>query len=115
MTHTPTPWTINKEANRGRSIDGGKHAEIATCWLCVGSTGKEMEANAARIVACVNACDGISNEALDAGVIAELVQALKIARGYVKDTSNGLDISEYTEMAKEDLAEIDAAIAKATP
>src|SRR5690606_13994870 len=33
--------------------------------------------NAQRIVACVNACEGIPTEALEAGVVRELVEALE--------------------------------------
>jgi len=32
--------------------------------------------NAQRIVACVNACDGIPTEALEAGVVREMVEAI---------------------------------------
>ena len=35
----------------------------------------EQEANAKRIVACVNACAGITNEALEAGIIEEALVA----------------------------------------
>jgi hypothetical protein len=48
-----------------------------TTWSAPGITIEEAEINAARIVACVNACSGIPNEALEAGVIEELAEAGK--------------------------------------
>lgn len=40
-----------------------------------GSTLAEQEANARRVAACENACEGISTEALEAGVVADLLTA----------------------------------------
>lgn len=49
---------------------------------------REAEANARRIVACVNACEGLSTEALEQGVVGELLAALKEAE---TDLCNELD------------------------
>ena len=40
----------------------------------------EAMANADRIAACVNALDGISNEALSSGVVGEMVELVKVIR-----------------------------------
>jgi len=45
----------------------------------------EAEANARRIVACVNACEGIPTEALEAGVVRELVEALERCKEILDD------------------------------
>ena len=49
-------------------FDGTIRAEDGA-WVCSISS----EANARRIVACVNACRGITNEALEAGVIEDTI------------------------------------------
>lgn len=60
---------------------------VAVTWMVCPSTPKtaagyqsrqdEDRANADRIVAAWNACDGISTEALDGGVVRELLDALQ--------------------------------------
>jgi len=45
----------------------------------------EDRANADRIVAAWNACDGISTEALEGGAVRELLKALRIAEDSVGD------------------------------
>ncbi len=71
-SHTPEPWFIFRN---GHCI-GGPHeqgpqdqsaqetAGIATCGVRR-RTDEEIEANARRIVACVNACAGIPTEDLE--------------------------------------------------
>lgn len=78
MTHTATPWVIHGRSGISQPIVIGL-AETGPRWTLVKvmqpqAPTKEANANAARIVACVNACDGVSNAALDAGVIASLVK-----------------------------------------
>lgn len=69
MNHTKEPW----EARRDPSYYGIV-SEIYAGDKFILSTGgvhspSELEANTKRIVACVNACSGITNEALEAGVV----------------------------------------------
>ena len=69
--HTPEPWATNgtrieSEHSHGWANDG---------WIIAGLEGPDAEANARRIVACVNVCAGIPTEVLEHGDIAK---ALKI-------------------------------------
>ncbi len=92
VTHTLTPWFIEKPPFTSQSkhihISGHRASNAALAKLVSGKP--ESEANAARIVACVNACAGISNEALADGIAATrpnadgLVEALADARQALK-------------------------------
>ena len=64
--HTPEPWRItthlcSRDTHIVRRIDGEKHA------VCIIRTNNadEAEANAARIIACVNACAGMDDPAAE--------------------------------------------------
>ena len=58
--HTPGPWAVNfTKFSEVRAENG---AVIARCVKLTSLTN--LEANARRIVACVNACEGISTEHL---------------------------------------------------
>jgi len=71
---TPEPWQRSGDFLIGPSPEG---LVIAQFYL---SYDTPMRQNIERAVACVNACAGIATEALEAGVIAEMVAALtKIA------------------------------------
>lgn len=59
--HTPEPWATNgtrieSEHSHGWANDG---------WIIAGLEGPDAEANARRIVACVNVCAGITTEQLE--------------------------------------------------
>jgi len=65
MTHTPEPWrTIKDHKGADYGVQMGAAGGFAL------HRDANAEANAHRIVACVNACAGISNENLEA--IAEI-------------------------------------------
>jgi hypothetical protein len=70
--HTPEPWYVQPSDYPGglliKPIPG---QVIAQC-----DQVPEMETNARRICAAVNACKGISTEALEGGIIADLQQVL---------------------------------------
>jgi len=69
MKHTKEPWGVGRPSPNGQQVIGnGKGMMIAIANPT--STQGEVNANAERIVACVNACEGITNEALEAGVVA---------------------------------------------
>lgn len=94
--HTPGPWRISQD--QPHVIDSDKLKGIAGCCAhLLYSEPKHPEdlANAERIVACVNACEGIENPA----------KFISIARSVV---------SQNNEM-KADLAELLAAIGKLKP
>jgi hypothetical protein len=58
MSHTKEPWIFELPDADHEGIIIGRHGgEVVD--------GEFSEANARRIVACVNACEGISNDALD--------------------------------------------------
>lgn len=90
--HTPAPWTlesIDSECLQDICL-GYERPELGSPVLLAtafGSDGSpdipllEAEANAARIVACVNACEraGLSNADLDGDEILRLQQALRQA------------------------------------
>ena len=60
--HTPEPWWVTPS---GIVLAHDSNAEpIATCDPS-GATAAELKANARRIVACVNACEGLTTEALE--------------------------------------------------
>ena len=65
MTHTPTPWKFrvytSPWGHRTLNVISEEETVIAT----VHWQGNDADANAERIVACVNACDGLSNEVLN--------------------------------------------------
>jgi hypothetical protein len=73
--HTPEPWRIHRLNNGWPVITGDAH-DIAD--LRYNGKGlAHVEANARRICAAVNACKGISTEALEQGIVAELLEALQ--------------------------------------
>lgn len=125
--HTPTPWAVHSvravivpESHLNRPLGAHEDAKIdlatyaqeicAMHWPDRNRSESEVKANAQRIVACVNACAGISNEQLESWYItngnildvikmqtkyaneieqqnAELLEALKAARLYVSSES----------------------------
>lgn len=94
--HTPEPWIVSEESfdNGGiqetviRGLDG--RAAVAVT-LEFGPNNPGMrEANARRIVACVNACAGLSTVELELiSVMGERVQAKCVSDGY-KQQRDGL-------------------------
>lgn len=68
MNHTKEPWYAiqNPEWENADYRISNKENDN---WAAFGQIAYANEANAKRIVACVNACAGITNEALEAGVV----------------------------------------------
>lgn len=87
--HTPEPWelSLGRIAHVRQSAeisdDNIEHVRICTCLSSLdsrqidGAGSDTDDANAARIVACVNACAGIPNPAAIAEVIATLEAILE--------------------------------------
>ena len=76
--HTPEPWSYNGMA----IVEDERGAVLADCEIIPPAGGTiappdEEVANARRICAAVNACKDISTEALERGIIAELLAALQ--------------------------------------
>ncbi|MGA2254285.1 MAG: hypothetical protein ABSG53_06445 [Thermoguttaceae bacterium] len=110
ITHTPAPWAYRPEED-GKPITNGT---VAIAYMDAyqpeeddgGAWEKETEANARRIVAAVNACEGLSTEALELGIVTELLDALQAASDWI-DTQTSVPRTAIQ-------ASIRAAIAKAT-
>jgi hypothetical protein len=83
--HTPEPWAVI-DINEGAAIKDGRNVTIAYCDYATHADRNELpaeetNANARRICAAVNACEGISTEALERGAIAVRLDA---SLSYVK-------------------------------
>ena len=75
MKHTKEPWVAEKTLQgRNSSISNRRGKTIAIAYQNENIDGDDL-ANAKRIVACVNACEGITNEALEEGIIEEALAA----------------------------------------
>lgn len=79
--HTPGPWEVNyfvDHDEEGSCIEAAGR-NVATLYFRHGKykavLAEQSEANAARIVACVNACEGIERPNI---VIPELISALRL-------------------------------------
>jgi len=80
--HTPEPWETDL-IYVVASDPKGIHPDIYIAEIAhedsegLIASSAEQEANGHRIVACVNACEGISTEALEQGVIQEMLDVMK--------------------------------------
>lgn len=88
--HAPEPWRMSSErrnisntieAQSGRALYEGDDGfrTVASYQPRDGRDDVECMANGERIVACVNACQGITTAALDGGVVADLLAACEAA------------------------------------
>lgn len=73
--HTTEPWSID-----GAKIYGGNCVLVTTVAYC-----HQEEANARRIVACVNACAHISTESLESGLQQNLISRARFAEEWVEE------------------------------
>jgi len=74
MKHTKEPWIAEKTLQgRDSSISNSRGMTIAMAYKNENIDGDDL-ANAKRIVACVNACAGITNEALEKGIVLDSVK-----------------------------------------
>lgn len=101
MIHTCEPWSIDKYGSlytpSGQLLLGG----VVTP-MTAGVNRDTANANARRIVACVNACAGIPNGNLEAGgvldtVIKERDELLAICRNVVERGIGASDIRAMEE------------------
>jgi hypothetical protein len=86
--HTKEPWARNEHGY----IYGGNPSYV------IGHISQESEANARRIVACVNACAGISNEQLEDDRLDVFLQALRIStlEAHLAESKQRIIYSEHT-------------------
>jgi len=74
MKHTKEPWVAEKTLQgRNSSISNSRGKTIAMAYKNENIDGDAL-ANAKRIVACVNACAGITNDALEEGIVLDSVK-----------------------------------------
>lgn len=115
--HTAGPWTaeiskcathwVIRHSARGKG-DGYNNRVAETCQWSPASGPQigpsESAANAARIVACVNACEGID----DPSAIREVVEAAKRALNYIANTESELGIElQSGDMLRAALAKLE--------
>jgi len=72
--HTPEPWATVHHASGQQSLIQANQKHLAECW----SMDKEInsEANAARIVQCVNACAGMDDPAAEIAALRARIEEL---------------------------------------
>lgn len=94
--HTKEPWIQNHD-----DVCAGQPFNVlATCsWDGAGDAEFDGEANARRIVACVNACTGIENDELEQVQYAYLLESIKLARSAIWDADNLANYSEKLLLA----------------
>ena len=78
ISHTKAPWEDNGNGLIYGQVSGDEDEAPFVADVChhPDNYTEQEKANARRIVAAVNACEGLSTEALEQGVIGELRQAL---------------------------------------
>lgn len=107
--HSPTPWNSS-----GPYIDDINGWAVADTLLT--TTGNATRyANAARIVACVNACEGLSNEQLASigDLVAQRDELLETLREMVAIAEMTIGWMPHQQNADGPLIKAQAAIAKA--
>ena len=93
-THTPGPWRITGQSCRdyeGAEIGTGNKTVAVILTADAVEVTQEERANSRRIVAAVNACQGISTEALERGVVDELRHILRELLTAAGDLDAALD------------------------
>ena len=110
--HTPTPWRIDPDSEYYAIVtDDEAMFPVTESTVC----NPRQAANADRIVACVNACEGLTNEQLAKYNLAAVPELVEIAKSY-KDVcyTERLNpaINQATTVDKEFLATIQAQMAK---
>jgi hypothetical protein len=99
-THTPEPWFLAGLAENETQL-WIRTLDYPITSIRFGKTLNTDKANARRICAAVNACKGISTEALERGVVLELREALAAVIEYAELGAEHLDAiadSKNTEL-----------------
>ena len=99
MTHSPEPWRKVPENELGYCAagpgieDAQQNAVVSTvCRECLGDDERLSEANAERVVACVNACAGITTELLHQAARMETLIVLGSTKQLQDHLLNALDM-----------------------
>jgi hypothetical protein len=101
--HTPEPW-VN---NAGRIETPGKPGQRVYIADLHQHVDEYLE-NARRIAACVNACAGLSTEALEAGALADALAALSGALSVLQGMNWGNPRRNVYTLAREALTKLGA-------
>ena len=111
MKHTPEPWIATKRDDVGYDV-GGERSIMAIVEFDhedARVTGDD-EANAKRIVACVNACKGIKDPEQAVPMLLEACR-FAFARSYARSETR----QKWTSMDQYNHEKLKEAIAKADP
>ena len=111
--HTPGPWrAIGCRPTVAKICAGGNNglvADVSAYWFDTG----QAEANADRIVACVNACEGINPDAVP-GLLAALMELEEAASCLEADVDSAGTNHDRAKIVRFACIEARAAIADAT-
>lgn len=94
--HTPEPWLVWGDAQGFARVGTSPNYTVAACMHTPGVDS--YAANARRIVACVNACEGMSTESLEsiAGRIASK-SVLQMHANYVSNKAKVADLEQQRD------------------
>src|SRR5690349_9702029 len=98
VPHTPEPWNYDMDFIVA-SDPTGQHPDIYIAEIAHSDDEGRIapydqhQANSSRIVAAVNACAGIPTEALEQGIVAELLQQLSLLVDHLESRPH--DLSEH--------------------
>jgi hypothetical protein len=108
VKHAREPWSlgaIEKQAQGGKMqmINSLEHGGLARVWITTdGIDSPRNKANAARIVACVNACEGVSPEDLRGLSVEGLLD------GYLQDDKVKKELEKRLEMQRAETSQFEA-------
>ena len=99
MKHTKEPWEEGTRGPNQLPIIGAKDTMIAQ----IARRGEVGNADAKRILLCVNKCAGITDEALQAGIVCNSIQeCLQLeTMGYRNEYRDGVDTYEGMKIWEE--------------
>ena len=100
--HTPEPWVladmyiVESDTTKGTAVVANTRAPTTTPY-------SECRANAARIVACVNACAGIEDPAVELARLRRVEEAAHVALDYLawNPDDKSADLAGYIMDAQE--------------
>lgn len=112
--HTPEPWRTDAKSGFPQDVHDATGNLVAAC-----SEANFGEANARRIVACVNACAGISIESLEAGGIGSILslglEEQKRGDMAERERDELLEAAEVIEINAEECLDFDECTAMLVP
>jgi hypothetical protein len=115
-THTPGPW---EHGDNGLIYGQCGEDDVESPFVCdviedsamhaLGMLSPVEEANARRIVAAVNACEGIPTESRNQGIVAELLMALTDFFNIMHDYESSIEKGYVQQAMKRSKAAIEQA------